>query len=187
MFRSIRRVFQPPEPRLAPKDRREARQRKPGKHIREIEDSYLTALEVTEAITTGGMADTDPAVTVSEGDESVASVADSLLTKMPSQEEEPVADISQILAEPVEAEGTPAGEEKDGSTPPVDSADKQAGNSEKNDSDDFMSDIFQEEDEEQGGIVGSLISSLPDIGVQELYKDAEEVKVLMHEWRQSQK
>jgi len=50
--------------------------------------------------------------------------------------------------------------------------------------DDFMSGLFDQEEEEEESPVQMLIASLPDIALEEVVNAADEVKTLMLEWQQ---
>ena len=50
--------------------------------------------------------------------------------------------------------------------------------------DDFMSGLFDQEEEEEESSIEMLIASLPDIALEEVVNTADEVKALMFEWQQ---
>jgi len=140
---------------------------------------------------------TPPPLLIDEDDKEIAEEADALLTPMGggASNSEQVA-IKQVslggnVDNEITLEGIVDEENKDelkdifqsSPQPEETSAEAEAEAPAEEKKDDFMSGLFDQEEEEEESPVEILIASLPDINLEEVVDAAEEVKTLMLEWQ----
>ena len=114
-----------------------------------------------------------------EADEIAEKYLKQMGTGEDESKDEDVDDLKDILA-------TPAQSEEEASTASEKVEEKAEDGAENKKPDGLLADIFEQEEEEERSFLAGLVASLPDITAQELFKDVEEVKGLMSEWRQGQ-
>jgi len=182
MFEAIRKAFEPPQRGDSPRRNKAAKRDKRNRGAEEMANTLLTEVASEENRGAPEIADTLLTAVASEENRGAPEIADTLLTAVASEENKGTAELGDILTQPIQPGAEPSSEERSPDILLVESSDKSENNAE----DDLFTSLFQEGEEEEYGIIGALIASLPNVTEQELRNDAREVRALMVGWQQYQ-
>ncbi|MFC1869704.1 hypothetical protein ACFLYE_00360 [Chloroflexota bacterium] len=136
--------------------------------------------EEVDGVDAGAVDSKPPAKSEGKEDEDIAKVADALLTPMGSGEKE-AAEKIDVIVQPVELEKLAIDDEPVDIT--LEKTDEEAAVKEENGAGGLMGDLFDEEEEEENSPIGSLIATLPDITMEELLTQTQELTEIMSEWQ----
>ena len=157
-----------------------------GRRPEAIVPERAAPVEAADALLTpmGGINESGPVQDIDIGLDNVITAVEKSKTSNTDEKDEP--DMEEIITNKVEPEALNTSEE----TPQ-----ESKGKSDQEDAAEpvskggggFMDNLFEEEEEEVESPNESLISSLPDIPLEEVLTAMEEVKGLMHKWQSNSK
>jgi len=138
--------------------------------------------ELTE-VTQEEAAEAQLAQTGGKEDVDLDAIAEKHLIQMGEGEEEDTEEVKEILSQ-LQSE-KPSDKKEEHPETVSEKVDEQVKSEAENKGEiGLLSDLFEQEEDEEASHLDSLIASLPDNTMEELFNDVQEVELLIHEWQQ---